>query len=163
MTKTKTDYYGVLLLLIGTMFSTGLLIYMTYEWITGQETIGLIQRIFFTSISVLMTALLWTIEIPKLKSVEIDDKRIKFKNLLTGATKEILVTDCDGFKTSSQSARGGPVYEIIIFIKGKRFHDISSNYIKNYDEVRIGLGKRLDNLGKEKFKYFKYLKDRLTN
>jgi hypothetical protein len=163
VTKTKTDYFGVVVLVIGSICSIGLLLWMIYEWITLQKNIALLQRILVTIISALVTPLLWAIELPKLKSVTIDNERITFKSLLTGATKEILLADFDGFKTMGQWTRSGPVYEIILFVNGKRFHDISSNYIKNYEEIKIELGKRLNNLGAEKFEYFRYLKERLTS
>lgn len=163
MTKSKTDFYGVLLLVIATACLTGLFIWMIYIWISSQKSIGLIQRILLTTISTIVTPLLWKVEIPKLKSITIDDKKITLRNLLTRTTKEISINDFDGFKTTSQWARGGPVYEIILFIDGKQFHDISSNYVKNYDAIRIELGKRLTNMGTEKFKYLKYLKERLMN
>ena len=163
MTKTRTDIYGVLILVIATVCSTALLIWMIYEWTSPQGNIGQLQRILFSTISGLVTPFLWTAEIPKLKSVTIDDKNITLKNLLTRTTKEISLSDLDGFKTTNQWAKGGPVYEIILFAKGRRLHDISSNYIKNYDEIRSALGKRLVSMGTEKFNYFKYLKERLTN
>lgn len=151
MTKTKIDNFGVLLLIIGTVCSTGLLIWMTYEWVAAEKSIGLIQRIFFTVLSGIVTPLIWGIEIPKLKSVEIDNDRIIIRNLLTRARKEIPIDTIDGLKTTSKWAKGGPVYEVVIVINGKPFHKISSNYIKNYDNIRAELRKRLTILSADDF------------
>ncbi|WP_222931311.1 hypothetical protein, partial [Xanthovirga aplysinae] len=63
--------------------------------------------------------------------------------------------------TSSQWTRGGGVDEIILLKNGRPIHVISSNYIKNYKLIEKHLGHRLNHLGYEKLKYFKYLKELL--
>jgi hypothetical protein len=142
MTKTKIDYFGVLILIIGTVCSTGLLIWMTYEWISEEKSIDMLQKIFFTALSGILTPLIWTIEIPKVKSVEIAADRLVIQNLFTRTKKEIPFDLVDGLKTASNWTRGGRVYEIIIVVRGKSFHKISTNYIKNYDKIRTELTKR---------------------
>lgn len=142
MTKTKIDYFGVLILIIGTICSTGLLIWMMYEWVAAEKHIELIQRIFFTVLSAILTPLIWIIEIPKVKSVEISADRLIIENLFTRTKKEVPFDLVDGLKTTSNWTRGGRVYEIIIMVSGKPFHKISTNYIKNYDKVRAELTKR---------------------
>lgn len=142
MTKTKIDHFGVLILIIGTACSTGLLIWMTYEWIASEKHTELLQRIFFTALSGILTPLIWTIEIPKVKSVEIAADRLVIQNLLTWTKREISFGLIDGLKTTSNWTRGGRVYEIIIIVNGKPFHRISTNYIKNYDKIRAELTKR---------------------
>ena len=143
MTKTKIDISGVLILGIGTVCSTGLLAWMIYEWIVPTGDLGLTQRIFFTTLSGLITPLIWTIEIPKLKSVEIHRDRIVTQSLLTGINRKIWFTTIDGLKTTSNWIKGGRTYEIVIIVDGRPFHKISSNYIKNYDIIRAELKKRL--------------------
>ena len=142
MKKTKFDYIGVLILIIGTVCLTGLLVWMGYEWIALQKDIELSQRIFFTALSGILTPLIWIIEIPKVKSVEITADRIIIQNLFTRTRKEISFGLVDGIKTTSNWTRGGRVYEIIIIVNGKPFHKISTNYIKNYDTIRAELTKR---------------------
>lgn len=142
MTKTKIDHFAVLILIIGTVCSTGLLIAMTYEWIATQKNIELPQRIFFTALSGILTPLIWKIEIPKVKSVEIGPDRIIIQNLFTRKKKQVPFDLVDGLKTTSNWTRGGRVYEIIIIVDGKPFHKISTNYIKNYDKIRAELTNR---------------------
>lgn len=162
MTKTKTDFIGVLIILTVTVLLVALLTWMSYEWFISEEKLGLAQRILLTVITVTLTPLIFAIELPKLKTVEIDEEKIVLRSLMTGQRKEIHFGDFEGFKTTTQFARGGPVYELILVINGRPFHDISSTYIKNYNEVRTQLGKQLENLGTEKFEYFKYIRERLT-
>jgi hypothetical protein len=162
VTKTKIDFIGVLIILIVTVLLVSLLSWMSYEWFISEEKLGLAQRVLLTVITVTLTPLVFAVELPKLKTVEIDEEKIVLRNLVTGQRKEILIGDFDGFKTTTQFARGGPVYELILIINGRPFHDISSNYIKNYNEVRTELDKQLENLGTEKFEYFKYIRERLT-
>lgn len=146
MTKTKIDNLGVLILIIGTVCSTGLLFWMAYEWIAAEKSIRLPQRIVFTALSGIITALIWKIEIPKLKSVQIDTDRITIQNLFTRTKKELPFDMIDRLKTTSSWTRGGRVYEIVIVVNGKSFHRISTNYIKNYDAIRAELKKRLTSL-----------------
>lgn len=117
---------------------------MIYEWIMPTGDLRLTQRIFFTILSGLITPLIWTIEIPKLKSVEIHRDRIVTQSLMTGIKREILFTDIDGLKTTSNWTKGGRTYEIVILVDGRPFHKISSNYIKNYDVIRAELKKTTD-------------------
>ena len=140
--KTKIDHFGVLILIIGTGCSTGLVVWMTYEWIAPQQNIELPQRIFFTALSGILTPLIWKIEIPKVKSVELGADRIIVQNLFTRTKKEIPSDLVDGLKTTSNWTKSGRVYEIIIIVNGKPFHKISTNYIKNYDTIRAELTKR---------------------
>lgn len=142
MTKTKIDIFGVLILIIGTVCSTGLLIWMTYEWIATEKNIEILQRIFFTALSGILTPLIWIIEFPKVKSVEISSDRLIIQNLFTRTKKEIPFAMIDGLKTTSSWTRGGRVYELIIIVNRKPFHKISTNYIKNYDKIRAELTKR---------------------
>ena len=142
MTKTKIDNFGVLILIMGTVCSTGLLIWMTYEWIAAEKSIELLQRIFFTGLSAILTPLIWIIEIPKVKSVEIAADRLVIQNLFTRTKNELPFDVIDGLKTTSSWTRGGRVYELIIVVNGKPFHKISTNYIKNYDKIRAELTKR---------------------
>lgn len=144
MTKTKIDHVGVLILIIGTICSTGLLIWMMYEWIVPQKNIELLQRIFFTALSGILTPLIWKIEIPKVKSVLIDADRIIIQNLFTRRKKEIPFDMVDGLKTTSSWTKGGRIYEIFIIVNGKPFHKISTNYIKNYDTITAELKKRFN-------------------
>lgn len=108
---------------------------MTYEWIATQKNIELPQRIFFTALSGILTPLIWKIELPKVKSVEIAADRITIQNLFTRTKKEIPFDMVDGLKTTSSWTKGGRVYEIIIIVNRKPFHRISTNYIKNYDAI----------------------------
>ncbi len=155
MTKTKIDNFGVLLIIIATVCSTGLLIWMIYEWLAPQKSIGLPQRVFFTALSGLVTPLIWRIEIPKLKSLKIDNDRIIIQNLLTKTRREIQIDTVDGLKITSKWAKGGPVYEITIVVNKIQFHKISSNYIKNYDTIRAELKKRLTILSTEEFEHMR--------
>jgi len=143
MTKSKFDFLSVFLLLFATLCGTGLLTWTTYDWFSSDKSLGLFQRILFTTISAIVTPLFIGLEFPKLESLEIDDKKIILKNLLTGTRKVILIEEIDGFKTTSKWSKGGLFYEVVIIVKGKPFHKISSNYIKNYDKIRTELTKRL--------------------
>jgi hypothetical protein len=67
-------------------------------------------------------------------------------NLLSGKKKKFFVGELDGFITTSKIAKGRPVYEITLMQNGQNGHPvnrISSNYIRNYDEVRAIMKKVL--------------------
>lgn len=135
---------------------------MAYEWIAPQKDIELPQRIFFTAVSGILTPLIWIIEIPKVKSVEVAADRIILQNLFTRTKKEISFDWVDGLKTTSNWTRGGRVYEIIIIVNGKPVHKISTNYIKNYDKIRAELTKRFTVLHADDFENMRSLiKDKI--
>lgn len=162
MKRTKLDYFGVLILAISAVCSTGLLVWMAYEWISPQKDIELPQRICFTALSGILTPLIWMIEIPKVNSVEIAADRIIIQNLFTRTKKEISFGLVDGIKTTSNWTRGGRVYEIIIVVGGKPFHKISTNYIKNYDKIRAELTKRFTVLHADDFENMRsVIKDKI--
>jgi hypothetical protein len=163
MTQTKSDNIGVAMVLFVTLIITAAFTLATYEWATGEIGITQIQKIVLTLMAYVIGPIYMLIELPKLKSLTLDKNKIVIKNLLTRRTKEFLLDEIDGFKTSSQSARGGLVYEIIFFKQGRPAQVISSSYIKNYDDIRNQLGKQLTNLGADKFDFFRYVKERLTN
>lgn len=164
MTKTKPDTFGIAIVLFGTLLMIGIFIAATYEWATEDLGIEPIQKIVLTVIAYVIGPIYILIELPKLKSVTVDNDEIEIKHLLTQRTKNYPIDNFDGFKTSTQStARGGLVYEIILFRQGRPIQVICSSYIKNYNEIRNELGKRLTNLGTDKFEFFRYIKERLTN
>lgn len=143
VTKSKPDFLGVLLVLIGTVASIGIFIWSMLDWMTGNPAISTLLRAVFMIISgPASIAFIW-LEFPKLKSIEVNDQTIIVTNLITRATKQISIEETDGFTTTSKMAKGGPVYEITIICRGRIFQKISSNYIKNYDQIRAELGKRL--------------------
>ena len=127
-----------------------------------QKKIELLQRIFFTALSGILTPLIWQIEIPKVKSVEIAADRIIIQNLFTRTKKEISFDLVNGLKTTSNWTRGGPVYEIIIIVNGKPLHKISTNYIKNYDTIRTELTRRFTVLHADDFENMtRVIKDKI--
>ncbi len=151
MMKSKTDFVSVFLLLIATLSAIGLFIWSTLDWMTLNKTFGLIPRILLTTLSAIGTTVFIWFEFPKLKSIEIGDKVIIIRNLLTTNKKEIPINKIDGFMTTSKWAKGGPVYEIILVSSGRPFQKLSSNYIKNYDQIRAGVKKRLTSLKLDEF------------
>jgi hypothetical protein len=142
----------------------GIFIVTTYEWVTEDLGISLIQKIVLSFIAYVLGPIYILIEFPKLKSVTVDKNEITLRHLVTRGAKNFQIDKLEGFKTSTQStARGGLVYEITLFRQGRPIQIISSSYIKNYNELRNELGKQLTNLGTDKFEFFRYIKERLTN
>ncbi|EAZ79641.2 intimin [Algoriphagus machipongonensis] len=134
---------------------------MAFEWVNNSDDLGFIQKVVLTGISFFITPLILKIELPKLKRVEIDETKITLTSLLTGRKKQFLTRELDGFKMSLQYAKGGPTYEIILIKNGRPIHGISSNYTKNFGEIKNKLKTQLKNLGIEEFKYFDFLIKRL--
>ena len=151
MIKSKADFLSIFLLLIATLSAIGLLIWSTIDWLTLNKTFGLIPRILLTAVSVLGTGIFIWFEFPKLKSIEINDKAIILRNILTRNRQDISINEIDGFMTTSKWAKGGPVYEIILVLDGQPFQKLSSNYIKNYDQIREGIKRRLTPLKVDDF------------
>lgn len=144
-----------------TIVLLALLSWVTFVWLTNMEEIGLFQRIMITFFPLLVTPLIFRIELPKIKKLTINNQGLTIKNPMTGLTKNLRWNDIDGYQTIVHITRGGLLKELMIVSDNKVIHEVSENYIKNYPEVKRALTKHLKNLGPVDFNYFKYIKERL--
>jgi hypothetical protein len=146
---------GITILLIGLLF------WMAYVWAINMEEIGIFQRLLITFFPLLVLPLIIKIEIPKIKKVEVDNNCVMITNPFIGRTRKINFDNFDGYQTIVHITKKGLTKELFLISENKVVHEISENYIKNYDEIKRVLTRKLRNLGPIEFKYFKYIKERL--
>jgi hypothetical protein len=159
--KSKFDVFMATAIILATILCIGLLIWMIYEWIIDDGHIGLFQRIIITFFPALVLPLVVKIELPKIKRIEVHHKSIKIINPFIGRTRSIDFDRFDGYQTIIHITRSGLVKEIFLISENKVVHEISENYIKNYDEIKRVIARKLKYLGPIEFRYFKYIKERL--
>ncbi len=139
----------------------GLLLWITYVWVTDMEEIGMFQRIMITFFPLLVTPLMFKIELPKIKRLIITSQGLTIKNTLFGRTTKFDWKDIDGYQTVLHFTRGGSLKELMLIADNKVIHEVSENYIKNYKEVQRVLTRNLKNLGPINYNYFRFIKERL--
>lgn len=144
-----------------TILLVGLLIWITYVWLTDMEEIGRFQRIMITFFPLLVTPLIFKIELPKIKRLTISSEGLTIKDSVFGRTSKFDWKDIDGYQTILHFTRGGPLKELMIIADNKVIHEVSENYIKNYTKVKRGLTRNLKNLGPVDYNYFKFIRERL--
>jgi len=144
-----------------TILLVGLLSWIIYVWLTDMKEIGIFQRIMVTFFPLLVTLLIFKIELPKIKILTICSHILTIKDPIFGGSKKLSWKDFDGYQTVVHYTQGGPLKELMLIANNKIVHEVSENYISNYDEVKKAITKNLKNLGSINFNYIKYLKQRL--
>ena len=161
-TVSKPDTFGIALVLFGAMLLTVLAGVVVYSWLEDDLGIGMGQRIVISIIVVVVGPVYMLVELPKLKSVSIDENEIMMTSILTRVVKRYAISEIDGFKTMTQSTvKGGLVHEILLYRQDRAIQVISSSYIRNFDQLKGAFAKYLKLLGEEKFKVLPYVRDRL--
>jgi len=158
---SKFDTFGTIGTTTATLVCTGLLTFMIYVWAYDLEGIGLFQRLMITFFPLLVMPLLWRVEMPKIKRIEIDEDGLTLTNPFIGTRTKLLWDNLDGYKTMTHVTRGGLVNELIIVSNGAEIFDISSYYYKNFKEIRRLVTRNLSNVGQKDFKYWDYFKRRV--
>ena len=151
----------VITIIGATILLVGILVFITYVWFTDMREIKLFQRSMLTIISILITPLLIIIELPKIKVLILKPEGLVIKNLVFGKTKSYSWNEFDGYQTTSLNTFGGSVTEIMLIANNKVVFEVSSNYIKNYDEMARIIEHNLKSLGPIEYNALRYLKQRL--
>lgn len=128
-----------------------------YSYLTSYDKIDKFLIYFGFPLLGLAVILVWIIELPKVKIIEITQSEINFIHPITKHKDRLKLADLDGYKKQYQSTRFGLNPAILIFRDEKILKEISSIHLKNFDELEKHLKTRIQYLGRENFKYFDYL------
>ena len=154
MIRSKFDNFAVI-----TIYGIAILgpILIIYFYSTSLDKIDKFLIYFGFPLLGLAIILIWMIEAPKIKKIEISQTEINFIHPITNREKRILLDSLDGYKKQNQPTSYGLVPAILIYRNGKLFQEISGVYVKNLDEIEKHLRVEIQYLGREKFKYLDYL------
>ncbi|MBS1511784.1 MAG: hypothetical protein JST86_13135 [Bacteroidetes bacterium] len=122
-----------------------------------QSVSALLSLIFFIF---LFLWLVWGELRTKVIKVSIQDNNINARNFLgLGFSKSYLFSEIDGFQISFLHSDSG-YYEYLYIIKGKKkVIKLSEFYHQNYKELKGLLSSKLNDMGVEKFNYWRELKE----
>lgn len=159
--KSEFNLVMVIAMMVASILLVGFLLWITYMWFVDKEEIEIFQRIMITFFPLLLTPLLFKIEIPKIKKLKVDAEGLTIVNPIFSKSDKLDWKDIDGYQSVFHFTKGGTQEELMIIADNKVIYKVSENYIKNYTEVKRALTRNLKNLGAIEYKYFKYIKRRL--
>ncbi len=154
MKKSKFDIFTVI-----AIYSVAILgpILLVYFYLISYETTDKFLIYFGLPLMGLALILLWIFELPKICFIQLTQTTIQILNPINKRTKSLDYNHIDGFKKQFQPSRFGINKSILIYQDDKVIHEISSLYIKNFDEIEGFLKTKINYLGTKKFRWFDHL------
>ncbi|MEM6846042.1 MAG: hypothetical protein AAF632_27775 [Bacteroidota bacterium] len=158
MTKSKFDNFVVV-----AIYGIAILgpILVIYFYSTSYDEIDKFLIYFGFPLLGLAVLLIWVIELPKIKIIEITQTEINFIHPITKHENKIQLVSLDGYKKQYQPTRFGLSPALLIYRDGKILQEISSIHVKNLEELEKHLKTKVQYLGLEEFKFFDYLIQRI--
>jgi hypothetical protein len=140
MIRSKIDWSAIVLLVLGLVAGAAIIFLAVSDWMKVEPEFSLLARVFSLVSGLVVLSFIMAFVLPKAEAVEIGERELVFQHILTRRKSLLATNDIDGFKAKGNSRL---IYEIHIIVDGIIAHQLSSNFIKNYDEVRTELEKRL--------------------
>ncbi len=156
---SKFRIFGVAVFLLILSFGMFLAVFVPYVFLKQNTSNESFLYVYFILVLIISLVFVLIIELPKIRRLKITEDGIRMESPLGGTSKSYMWQELDGFKTQTQSTKYVD-YEILRIIKdGICVQEISSFYIRNFEEVKNGLALHLKDLGYQPFSFINYIKE----